>query len=292
MAKQLLGKEVTDALNAKLIERTTALKEKGVTPTLGILRIGENPSDLSYEKGATKRAELIGIAVQKFVLPEDATKEAVLAEIDKLNADPAVHGVLMFRPLPKHLKADTDEICNRLDPRKDVDCMTDLSNAGVFEGRADLGFAPCTPAACMEILDYYGIDCKGKNAVVIGRSLVVGKPAAMMLMGKNATVTVCHTKTVNTAEICRNADILVSAAGVLNSLTKEFVRPGQIVIDVSINWDENKPNARGTLGAIAGDAVFSEVEPIVEAITPVPGGVGSVTTSVLMKHVIEAAERA
>ena len=292
MAKQLLGKEVTDALNAKLIERTAALKEKGVTPTLGILRIGENPSDLSYEKGATKRAELIGIAVQKFVLPEDATKEAVLAEIDKLNADPAVHGVLMFRPLPKHLKADTDEICNRLDPKKDVDCMTDLSNAGVFEGRADLGFAPCTPAACMEILDYYGIDCKGKNAVVIGRSLVVGMPAAMMLMGKNATVTVCHTKTVNTAEICRNADILVSAAGVLNSLTKEFVRPGQIVIDVSINWDENKPNARGTLGAIAGDAVFSEVEPIVEAITPVPGGVGSVTTSVLMKHVIEAAERA
>ena len=292
MAKQLLGKEVTDALNAKLIDRTAALKEKDVNPTLGILRIGENPSDLSYEKGATKRAELIGIEVKKFVLPEDATKEAVLAEIDKLNADPAIHGVLMFRPLPKHLKADTDEICNRLDPKKDVDCMTDLSNAGVFEGRADLGFAPCTPAACMEILDYYGIDCKGKNAVVIGRSLVVGKPAAMMLMGKNATVTVCHTKTVNTAEICRNADILVSAAGVLNSLTKDFVRPGQVVIDVSINWDENKPNARGTLGAIAGDAVFAEVEPIVEAITPVPGGVGSVTTSVLMKHVIEAAERA
>ena len=291
MAKQLLGKEVTDALNAKLIDRTAALKEKGVNPTLGILRIGENPSDLSYEKGATKRAELIGIEVKKFVLPEDAAKEAVLAEIDKLNADPAIHGVLMFRPLPKHLKADTDEICNRLDPKKDVDCMTDLSNAGVFEGRADLGFAPCTPAACMEILDYYGIDCKGKNAVVIGRSLVVGKPAAMMLMGKNATVTVCHTKTVNTAEICRNADILVSAAGVLNSLTKDFVRPGQVVIDVSINWDENKPNARGTLGAIAGDAVFAEVEPIVDAITPVPGGVGSVTTSVLMKHVIEAAER-
>ena len=291
MAKLLLGKEVTDALNAKLIERAAALKEKDVTPTLGILRIGENPSDLSYEKGASKRAELIGIEVKKFLLPEDASKEAVLSVIDKLNADPAIHGVLMFRPLPKHLKADTDEICNRLDPKKDIDCMTDLSNAGVFEGRADLGFAPCTPAACMEILDYYGIDCKGKNAVVIGRSLVVGKPAAMMLMAKNATVTVCHTKTVNTAEICRNADILVSAAGVLGSLTKDFVRPGQIVIDVSINWDANKPNAKGGLGAIAGDAVFDEVEPIVEAITPVPGGVGSVTTSVLMKHVIEAAER-
>ena len=292
MAKLLLGKEVTDALNAKLIDRANVLKEKGIAPTLGIIRIGEDPSDLSYEKGATKRAELIGIEVKKFLLPADAGKEDVLKTIDEVNADPTIHGVLMFRPLPKHLKADTDEICNRLDPKKDVDCMTDLSNAGVFEGRSDLGFAPCTPAACMEILDYYGIDCKGKNAVVIGRSLVVGKPAAMMLMGKNATVTVCHTKTVNTAEICKNADILISAAGVLNSLTKDFVRPGQVVIDVSINWDANKPNARGTLGAIAGDAVFAEVEPIVEAITPVPGGVGSVTTSVLMKHVIEAAERA
>ena len=291
MAKQLLGKEVTDALNAKLTERAAALKQQGVTPTLGILRIGEDPSDLSYERGATKRAELIGIDVQKFVLPADATKEDVLFAIDQLNANDAIHGVLMFRPLPKHLKADTDEICNRLNPKKDVDCMTDLSNAGVFEGRADLGFAPCTPAACMEILDYYGIDCKGKNAVVIGRSLVVGKPAAMMLLGKNATVTVCHTKTEDLPGICRKADILVSAAGVLGSLTKDFVRPGQVVIDVSINWDANKPNSKGGLGAIAGDAVFAEVEPIVEAITPVPGGVGSVTTSVLMKHVIEAAER-
>ena len=292
MAKLLLGKEVTDALNANLQTRTAALREKGVTPTLGIIRVGENPSDLSYEKGAVKRAELVGVNVVKFVLPEDATKADVLAAIDKVNADDSIHGVLMFRPLPKHLKADQTEICNRLDPKKDVDCMTDLSNAGVFEGRSDLGFAPCTPAACMEILDYYGIDCKGKNAVVIGRSLVVGKPAAMMLMGKNATVTVCHTKTVNTAEIARNADILVSAAGVLGSLTKEYVRPGQVVIDVSINWDAEKPNAKGGKGAIAGDAKFEEVEPIVEAITPGPGGVGSVTTSVLMKHVVEAAERA
>ena len=288
---QLLGKEVTDALNAALQLRAAALKEKGITPTLGILRIGENPSDLSYEKGAIKRAELIGIDVRKLVLPEEASKEQVLEAIDRLNADRTVHGVLLFRPLPKHLRAYSDEICNRLDPKKDVDCMTDLSNAGVFEGRGDLGFAPCTPAACMEILDHYGIDCKGKNAVVIGRSLVVGKPVAMMLMSRNATVTVCHTKTVNTAELCRRADIIISAAGVLHSLTKEFVREGQIVIDVSINWDENKPNSKGGMGAIAGDAVFSEVEPIVAAITPVPGGVGSVTTSVLMKHVIEAAER-
>ena len=136
-------------------------------------------------------AELVGVEVKKFELPADATKEQVLAVIDQVNADNSIHGVLMFRPLPKHLKADQNEICNRLDPKKDVDCMTHLSNAGVFEGLNDLGYAPCTPAACMEILDFYGIDCKGKNAVVIGRSLVVGKPAGMMLMGKNATVTTC-----------------------------------------------------------------------------------------------------
>ena len=291
MAKLLLGKEVTAALNAKLQAKVADLKAKGVTPKLGILRCGENPSDLSYEKGAVARAELIGVEVEKFVLPEDVTKEALIAKIEELNANDTIHGVLMFRPLPKHLKADQIEICNKLDPAKDVYCMTDLSNAGVFEDRTDLGFPPCTPKACMEILDYYGIDCKGKNAVVIGRSLVVGKPAAMMLMKKNATVTICHTRTVNTAEIARNADILVSAAGVLNSLTKDFVRPGQIVIDVSINWDPEKINSKGGKGAIAGDAKFDEVEPIVEAITPVPGGVGSVTTSVLIGHVVEAAER-
>ena len=289
MAKRLLGKEVNEALVASLQTRTAALREKGVTPTLGIIRLGENPSDLSYEKGATKRAEEVGVAVKNYILPENATKEEVLAVIDEVNADASVHGVLMFRPLPRHLKADQDEICNRLAPCKDVDSMTHMSNAGVFEGQ-DLGYAPCTPAACMEILDHYGIDCKGKKAVVIGRSLVVGKPAAMMLMAKNATVTVCHTRTVNTAEICKNADIIVTAAGVLNSLTKDFVREGQIVIDVSMNWNPEKITTKGK-GGMSGDCVFEEVEPIVEAITPVPGGVGAVTTSVLMKHVVEAAEK-
>ena len=283
MAKQLLGKEVNEKLNARIIAQCEELKAKGINPTLGIVRCGERPDDLSYEKGATKRAEALGVAVEKFVLPEDISKEDLLKVIDEINANDNIHGVLMFRPLPKHLKADQDEICNRLDPKKDVDSMTHMSNAGVFEGQ-DLGYAPCTPAACMEILDHYGIDCTGKNAVVIGRSLVVGKPAAMMLMGKNATVTVCHTKTVDTPAVAREADILISAAGVLKSLTKEYVRPGQVVIDVSINWDEAK-------GGIAGDAVYDEVEPIVEAITPVPGGVGAVTTSVLIGHVVEAAAR-
>ena len=290
MAKRLLGKEVNEALVAALQGRTAALREKGVVPTLGIIRLGENPSDLSYEKGATKRAEEVGVAVKNYILPETATKEELLAVIDEVNADDSVHGVLMFRPLPKHLRADSDEICNRLAPKKDVDSMTHMSNAGVFEGQ-DLGYAPCTPAACMEILDHYGIDCKGKNAVVIGRSLVVGKPAAMMPMAKNATVTICHTKTVNTAEICKNADIIVTAAGVLNSLTADYVRPGQIVIDVSMNWNPEKITTKGK-GGMSGDCVFDEVEPIVEAITPVPGGVGAVTTTVLMKHVVEAAEKA
>ena len=290
MAKRLLGKEVNEALVASLQTRTAALREEGITPTLGIVRLGENPSDLSYEKGATKRAEEIGVAIKNFILPEASTKEEVLAVIDQINADDSIHGCLMFRPLPKHLKADQDEICNRLAPKKDVDSMTHLSNAGVFEGQ-DLGYAPCTPSACMEILDHYGIDCKGKKAVVIGRSLVVGKPAAMMLMAKNATITMCHTRTVDPAAICREADIIISAAGVLKSLTKDFVRPGQVVIDVSMNWDAEKVTSKGK-GGMSGDAVFDEVEPIVDAITPVPGGVGAVTTSVLMKHVVEAAEKA
>ena len=287
MAKQLLGKEVTAAMNEKLQAKVAELKEKGVTPKLGIIRCGENPSDLSYEKGAMSRAALIGVEVERFLLPEDVTKEALIAQIEALNADASIHGVLLFRPLPKHLKDVQSEICNHLRPEKDIDCMTDLSNAGVFMGKR-LGFAPCTPQACMEILDYYGIDCKGKTAVVIGRSLVVGRPAAMMLMQRNATVTICHTKTVDTASIARQADILVTSAGVLNSLTADYVRPGQIVIDVSINWDPTKKDGKG---GIAGDADFAAVEPIVEAVTPVPGGVGAVTTSVLIGHVVEAAAR-
>ena len=290
MAKLLSGVPVSEDLCTRIARGVALLREREVTPTLGIVRVGARPADVSYERGATKRAETLGVAVEKFLLPEDVSKEELLKVIDEINANDKIHGVLMFRPLPKHLKADQDEICNRLDPRKDVDGMTDGSNAGVFMGK-ELGFAPCTPAACMEILDHYGIDCTGKKAVVIGRSLVVGKPAAMMLLGKNATVTVCHTRTKDVPAVAREADILISAAGVLNSLTKDYVRPGQIVVDVSINWDSEKVNAKGGKGAIAGDAVFEEVEPIVDAITPVPGGVGAVTTSVLIGHVVEAAKR-
>ena len=280
MAKQLLGKEVTAALNEKIKANVAALKEKGINPTLGIIRVGENGSDISYERGATKRCETLGVACEKILLPEDVSQEELLATIDKVNKDDSIHGVLLFRPLPKHL--DQSVIENALDPAKDVDCMTDGSMSGVFTGK-QVGFPPCTPQACMEILDHYGIDCTGKKAVVIGRSLVVGKPAAMMLIKKNATVTVCHTKTVDMPSVAKEADIIIVAAGRAGVVGADYVKPGQTIIDVGINV-----NAEGKL---CGDVDYAAVEPIVDAITPVPGGVGSVTTSVLVGHVVEAAMR-
>ena len=257
-------------------------------PTLAVVRVGAREDDLSYERGVMTRCGKVGVEVKQYLLPADAAQDDLLKVIAEINADDAIHGCLLFRPLPKQF--DDRTVRAALAPEKDIDGITDGSLAGVFTN-TDLGYAPCTAQACMEILKYYNVPLSGKRAVVVGRSLVVGKPAAMMLMAKNATVTVCHTKTVDVAGIARKADILVSAAGVLNSLTKDYVSEGQIVIDVSINWDPEKINAKGGKGAIAGDAVYAEVEPIVGAITPVPGGVGSVTTSVLIGHVVEAAER-
>ena len=270
MAKQLLGKEVTAALNERIKADVAALKEKGVNPTLGIIRVGERPDDLSYERGATKRCETLGVEYKKYLLPEDVSQEELLKVIDEVNKDDNIHGVLMFRPLPKHI--DQNVVENALAAEKDVDCQTDASLGGVFTGK-QVGFPPCTPQACMEILDHYGIDCTGKKAVVIGRSLVV----------KNATVTVCHTRTKDMPSVTREAEILIVAAGRAGVVGKDYVAPGQIVIDVGINVNEE--------GKLCGDVAYDEVEPIVEAITPVPGGVGSVTTSVLVGHVVEAAKR-
>lgn len=280
MAKQLLGKEVTAALNERIKADVAKLNEKGIKPTLGIIRVGERPDDLSYERGATKRCETLGVEYKKYLLPADVSQEELLKVIDEVNKDDNIHGVLMFRPLPKHI--DQTVVENALAAEKDVDCQTDASLGGVFTGKK-VGFPPCTPQACMEILDHYGIDCTGKKAVVIGRSLVVGKPAAMMLIKKNATVTVCHTRTVDMPSVTREADIVIVAAGRAGVVGAEYVSEGQIVIDVGINV-----NAEGKL---CGDVDYAAVEPIVEAITPVPGGVGSVTTSVLVGHVVEAAMR-
>ena len=280
MAELLKGKDVVAAINEKLTAEVETLKSKGVSPTLAILRVGERPDDISYEKGATKRCATVGVEVKNVILPADVAQDALMKSIDELNNDETVHGVLIFRPLPKHL--DDEAVRKALKPEKDIDGITDGSLAGVFSGSGE-GFAPCTAQACMEILDFYGIDCKGKRATVIGRSLVVGKPAAIMLMGKNATVTVCHTKTVDMPSVARNAEILIVAAGKAESITKEYLAPGQIVVDVGINM-----NAEGKL---CGDVKFDDAEPIVGSITPVPGGVGTVTTSVLVSHVVEAAKK-
>ena len=284
MAQILSGREVASAMNDALLTRAGALAERGILPTLAIVRVGENESDLSYERGAEKRAQKVGVDVRVIALPEAVAAETLLETIRALNEDEGIHGVLLLRPLPGHLKDKSQQICNALRPDKDVDAMTDLSSAGVYQGRPDLGSPPCTPEACMKILHHYGISCAGKRAVVIGRSLVVGRPLAMMLMAEDATVTLCHSKTPNLPEIARQGDILVTAAGRLGFVDAGFVRPGQVVLDVSVNWDPEK-------NGIAGDCVFDEVEPVVSAITPVPGGVGAVTSSVLMDHVITAAER-
>ena len=280
MAQLLKGAEVVSTLNETIQSDVASLVSRGTTPTLAILRVGEKPDDLAYERGAMKRAETVGIAVRQIVLPETVSQEALLAEIAKINADATIHGCLMLRPLPKHI----DDQCAReaLLPEKDVDGITDGSLAGVFTG-TKRGFPPCTAQACMEILSYYGIDPVGKSAVVIGRSLVIGKPVAMMLLQKHATVTICHTRTVDMPSVTKRAEILIVAAGRAGVVGAEYVSAGQTVLDVGINF-----NAEGKM---VGDADFAAVEPIVGAITPVPGGVGTVTTSVLMAHVVEAAKR-
>ena len=281
MATLLRGAEVVSALNEKVQTDVRALMARGVVPTLAILRVGEKPDDLAYERGAMKRAETVGVAIRQIVLPETVTQEALLSEIAQINADDSIHGCLMLRPLPKHI--DDSVVREALLPEKDIDGITQGSLAGVFAG-TKRGFPPCTAKACMEMLAYYNIDPAGKNAVVIGRSLVIGKPVAMMLLQQNATVTICHTRTKDMPSVTRRAEILIVAAGKPGVVGAEYVSAGQTVLDVGINFTSE--------GKMTGDADFSAVEPIVGAITPVPGGVGTVTTSVLMAHVVEAANRA
>ena len=282
MAMLLKGAPAAAALNERSAAAAAALKEKGIVPTLAILRVGARDGDLSYERGAMKRCEQIGAAVKNIVLPADVETDVFFAALESLNRDAGVHGILMLRPLPKHL--DGEKARRMLAPEKDVDGCTDGSLAGVFTN-TPLGFPPCTAQAAMEILKYYEIPLSGKRAAVIGRSLVVGRPAAMMLMHENATVTVCHTRTADVPAVTREADIVIAASGQMESVGAEFLREGQTVIDVGISWNEAKQK-------LCGDVRFEEAEPLVEAITPVPGGVGAVTTSVLVSHVVEAAARA
>ncbi|HHW94465.1 MAG TPA: bifunctional 5,10-methylenetetrahydrofolate dehydrogenase/5,10-methenyltetrahydrofolate cyclohydrolase [Mogibacterium sp.] len=280
MAEILKGAPVANALTDKLIERVNSLKAKGVAPNLALVRVGERGDDLAYERGLMKRCEKIGVKVENFVLPADCRQEELLDTIRKINEDDGIHGCLMFRPLRN--KEDEQAACALLSPEKDVDCITTGSLAAVFTG-SGAGFPPCTAQACMEILDYYGYNLQGKRVTVIGRSLVIGKPLSMMLQGKNATVTMCHTKTVDLPGTCRNAEILIVAAGKANVVDETYTNPNQVVIDVGINVDSE--------GKLCGDVKFDSVESEVAAVTPVPGGVGTVTSTVLAKHVIDAAEK-
>ncbi len=281
MAKLLKGKDVVENINARLADKVQELKASGLTPTLAILRVGEREDDLSYERGAKKRCEQVGVEVKVIALATDVSATEYFDTLEKLNRDKTIHGILMFRPLPKHI--DEKKARNMLAAEKDVDGCTDLSLAGVFTNTS-LGFAPCTAEAAMEILKYYNIPLEGKRVAVIGRSLVIGRPVAMLLMHANATVTICHTKTVDITSITKEADIVVVASGQMESVGADYLKEGQTVIDVGINWNSEK-------NKLCGDVKFDEVDDIVSAITPVPGGVGGVTTSILVKHVVEATMR-
>ena len=280
MAMILKGAPVVAAMNEANAARCEALKAKGITPTLAVVRVGAREDDLSYERGVTARCGKVGVAVRQYLLPADAAQEQLLDVIAGINADPAIHGCLLFRPLPKQF--DDRTIRAALSPEKDIDGITDGSLAGVFTNTA-IGYPPCTAQACLEILRHYDLPLSGKRAVVVGRSLVVGKPAAMMLDRQNATVTLCNSRTRDLPEVCREADIVVVAMGKAGAVGAEHLREGQVVVDVGIHVNEE--------GKLCGDVRFGEAEPLVEAITPVPGGVGTVTTSVLVSHVVEAAEK-
>ena len=278
MATLLKGAQAAAAMNERTAARAAALTARGIVPTLAVVRMGAREDDLSYERGVINRCAKVGVAVKPYLLEADASQAQLLAVVEEINQDPGIHGCLIFRPLPAQV--DDKAVRAALAPEKDVDGITDASLAGVFTG-SGVGYPPCTAQACVEILDFYGIPLEGKRVTVVGRSLVVGKPAAMLLDRKNATVTICNSRTRNLPEICRQADVLVVAMGKRGAIGGDCVAPGQTVVDVGIHTDEN--------GKLCGDVRFAEAEPVVAAITPVPGGVGAMTTSVLVAHVVDAA---
>lgn len=272
------GMPVVKAIAEDVTTRMEVLAKKNIVPTLAVVRVGEREDDLSYERGLTKRFDSVGAKVVVKVLPLDVPQEKLEAVITECNEDDTIHGILLFRPLPKHI--NEKEVCELVSARKDVDCMTLINTAHTFmqDGK---GHEPCTAQAVMEMLNYYGYDLTGKKAVVVGRSMVVGKPLAMMLQKKNATVTMCHTKTTNLAKECLDADIICAAAGVPKMITAEYMTEGQVIIDVGINVVD---------GVLCGDVDYEAAREKAAFATPVPGGVGTVTTSVLLLHTLKSAE--
>lgn len=280
MGQVIKGKPVADAITAELQKDVEALKAQGIMPKLKIVRVGAREDDLAYERGALTRMEKCGIAAEVLELPVDIEQADFVKELKAVNDDPSVHGILLFRPLPKQL--DMEEIKFVVDAVKDIDCMNPLNAEKIFEGDKT-GYPPCTSQACVEILDHYGVELKGKKIAVVGRSMVVGKPLAMLLLDKNATVTICHSRTNDLPAVCRENEVVVAAVGRAEMVKGDFIKEGAVVIDVGINV-----NAEGKL---CGDVAFDECVDKASMITPVPAGVGSVTTSVLAKHVVKACKQ-
>ena len=275
MAKLLKGKPVSEKIGEDIKKQIEKLKNKEIMPTLATIIVGKNPDSIAYRKMIVKKGETFGVTVINKEFSEDISQEQFEKEIRNLNLQEDIHGILLFQPLPKSL--DINKIKYMIDPKKDIDGISPINISKVFSGEKD-GIPPATSQAVMEILDFYKIPLQGKNVTVIGRSLVVGRPLAMLLLHKNATVTITHSKTINLKDISKRADIVIAALGKKEIITRDYLSEGQIVIDVGINVENGK---------IYGDVLFEDAEKIVDAITPVPGGVGSVTTAVLFKHLIK-----
>lgn len=279
--EELRGAPVARAIMDKTAGEITRLAQAGIMPKLAVFRVGSREDDIAYERSIIKRFSAAGAAVEVMALSEDATQEELEAVVRRAADDESVHGILVFSPLPK--KFNAGRIRMLIPAEKDVDGMTDASLAGVFRGDKN-AFAPCTAQAVVEILRYYGMEnLAGKRVTVVGRSTVVGRPLAMLLLGMNATVTVCHTKTADTAAECRRADVVIACAGQARMVTDEYMSAGQIIIDVGINADGD---------GICGDVDYAAAQSIVAAATPVPGGVGAVTTAVLLSHTVRNAATA
>ena len=278
MAQILSGKPLANEMLEDLTIRAEALKAAGVVPTLAIVRVGNDEEKIAYERGATQRCGKAGIEVRHIVLNASVGEDELVSMIEEINRDDSVHGCSIPLPLPEHI--NSRRVCDALCPQKDVDAVSSRSLGCLFMGRK--GFSPCAAQACINMLDYYGLKIEGRNVCVVGRSLVVGRPVSMLMLCRNATVTVCHTRTENLAEKCRGADILITAAGQAGLISPDYVNQKQIVLDVGINVNE--------AGKLCGDSDFDALESIVSAITPVPGGIGIVASTLLAQHVIEAAE--
>ena len=273
------GAQVAEAVSAETLKRAEALGLKGIEPCLAVIRVGEDGSQLAYERGALKRMDKCGINCRVCAFDENISQEDFESEFKKINDDNSVHGILLLQPLPKTLSVEP--IKDIINPLKDVDAVSPVNMYKIL-ANDKTGYAPCTAEGVMEILDWMGTDLKGKKCKVIGRSMIVGKPLGLLLLARDATVTYCHSKTIELAKETKDADVLIAAAGSAKLVGADFVNENMTVIDVGVNVDEN--------GNMCGDVDFEAVEPIVANITPVPGGTGAVTTSVLAKHVVKAAE--